>query len=112
MGIGPFYSRAAAFERNASRKRPCPTGTLYCVRCRKPRVPGGGMADYLPITSRSGNLHAIYETCGTLMHRRTRAAEVAMIPPGIDVRMGEASGRLIGKSASSPDCDSGNRGAP
>ena len=104
--------RAFLSERNASRRRPCPPGTLYCVRCREPRSPGGGMADYLPITPLSGNLRAICEACGTLMHRRTRASAIAAVLPGIDVRLGEAPERLSGKPAPSPNSDSGNRGAP
>ena len=104
--------RAFLGARNASRKRPCPPGTLYCVRCREPRAPGGGMVDFIPITPLSGNLRAICADCGTLMHRRARASAVAAVLPGIEVQIAEAFGRLMGKPAPSPNSDFGNRGAP
>src|SRR5437899_11341670 len=42
--------RAFLASRNASRKVPCPPGTLYCFSCRAPRPPALGMVDYVPIT--------------------------------------------------------------
>ena len=55
---------------NAARKIPCGPGRFYCFRCREPRPPAGEMVDFLPLTPRSGNLRALCESCGTLMHRR------------------------------------------
>ena len=55
--------RAFLTARNASRKRPCQPGTLYCFRCRQPRPPALGMVDYIPVTPTLGNLRAICATC-------------------------------------------------
>ena len=74
--------RAFLSARNASRKRPCPPGTLYCFRCREPRPPALGMVDYLSINAKSGNLRAICAMCETVMHRRASKAALASILPG------------------------------
>jgi len=82
--------RAFHAKRNASRKRPCPPGMLYCFRCRVPRPPALGMVDYIPMNAVSGNLKAICATCDTIMHRRARRALLAVILPGCDVQGAEA----------------------
>ena len=97
--------RAFLSTRNASRKRPCPPGTLYCVRCRVPRRPALGMVDYLSINARSGNVRAICETCETVMNRRASKAALASILPGCDVQFVEAPPRLKGSSPPSLNCE-------
>lgn len=59
-------------KRYASRKCPCPPGTIYCFRCREPRRPALGMVEYVAHGPETGNLHAMCEVCETLMHRRAR----------------------------------------
>src|SRR5258707_10846401 len=34
--------------RRAKNKRPCASGQMYCIRCRIPRFPAGGMTEYQP----------------------------------------------------------------
>jgi hypothetical protein len=60
---------------------------MFCLGRRAPRPPGGNMAEYLPITSTSGNLRAICETSGWLMHRRIAHAQIPSIFPGVDVTL-------------------------
>src|SRR5687768_17055751 len=62
--------RAFLIARNRAQKRPCPPGMLYCFRCREPRRPALGMADFLELRRETGNLRASCETCETIMHRR------------------------------------------
>ena len=97
--------RAFLSTRNASRKRPCPPGTLYCFRCREPRSPALGMVDYLSINARSVNIRAICGTCETVMHRRASKAALASILPGYDVQFVEALPRLTGSPPPSLNCD-------
>lgn len=97
--------RAFLGARNASRKRPCPPGTLYCFRCRAPRPPALGMVDYIPLNAVSGNLKAICATCDTIMHRRARHTLLAAILPGCDVQITEALPRLRGSRSPSLNCD-------
>jgi hypothetical protein len=91
--------------RNASRKRPCPPGMLYCFRCREPRPPAPGTVDYLSINAKSGNVRAICATCETVMHRRALQAALASILPGYDVQFVEALPRLKGSSPPSLNYD-------
>jgi hypothetical protein len=97
--------RAFLIGRNASRKRPCPPGTLYCLRCREPRRPALAMADYVELQPGTGNLRAICEACGTIMHRRVCAASVAAVMPLVDVQIREAPSRLVGCDLPSLNCD-------
>lgn len=97
--------RAFLISRNASRKRPCPPGTLYCLRCREPRRPALARADYVELRAGAGNLRAICETCGSIMHRRVCAASVSAVMPFVDVQIREAPLRLVGRDLPSPNCD-------
>ncbi|BCA59300.1 hypothetical protein HMP06_2069 [Sphingomonas sp. HMP6] len=86
--------RAFLSKRNADRKRPCGSGLIYCFRCRVPCAPALGMVDYVPLTTASGNLRALCETCGGMMHRRARRADLHRIMPAIDIRILEVTPRL------------------
>lgn len=99
-------------SRNAHRKRPCPPGTFYCFRCREPRQPAFGMADYVELRPGTGNLRAICGACGTIMYRRTRYEALAAMMPGITVRISEAPSRLFGSRSPSLNCESERQGVP
>jgi hypothetical protein len=92
-------------KRNASRKRPCPAGTIYCFRCREPRPPALGLVEYVPMNSTSGSVRAICATCETVMHRGGRFASLAAILPGCDIQMAEAPTRLKGCYSPPLNCD-------
>jgi hypothetical protein len=79
--------RAFLAKAKASRKRPCPPGTLYCLRCRVPRQPALGMVDFVPISASSGNLRAICAHCETVMHRRTRSDDLGKVMPDRTVQI-------------------------
>lgn len=97
--------RAFLSGRSASRKSPCPPGTLYCFKCRAPRPPALGMVDYIPISTTGGNVRAICATCETVMHRRAAKASLATILPGFDVQATQAPPRLKGSPSPSLNCD-------
>lgn len=99
-GVRDFLIR-----RMASRKSPCPPGTLYCFRCRQPRAPALDMVDYEPIRPASGNLRAMCESCETIMHRRVRMADIGRIMPGCTVQITERQPSLRGKIDPSLNCD-------
>ena len=92
-------------KRSASRKRPCPPGTMYCFRCRAARAPALHMVDYVPKTPKSGNLKAICGTCDAMMHRQALAADLEAIMPGCDIQIGEGQSRLSGSPTPSLNCD-------
>lgn len=99
--------RAFLAKRNASRKQPCPPGTLYCFKCRQPRAPAMGMVEATRQNAATGNLSAICEVCGTMMHRRTRLAAIGTIMPKLDVQIREAGPRICERTEPSLNC--GNR---
>lgn len=103
--------RSFLSQRNAGRKRPCPTGTLYCFRCREPREPALGMVDYIELKPGTGNLRALCATCETIMHRRIRRSALATTLPGISVQVRQGQPRLTGCPAPCLNCDSETEGA-
>ena len=78
--------RAYLERRRADGKRPCPVGTLYCLKCRTPRPPALDMVDYRAINATSGNLSALCDVCGTEMHRRIALADIPAKMPNIAVQ--------------------------
>ncbi len=97
--------RAFLAKRNASRKRPCPPGTIYCFKCRQPQPPALGMVEFTPGKAATGNLSALCGECGTMMHRRASMAAIGTIMPNLDVQIREAGPRLIERTAPSLNSD-------
>lgn len=86
-------------------KRPCSPGTLYCFKCDQPRRPALGMIEAVPRNITSGNLRALCEECGTMMHRCIRLAEIALKMPGLQVQIPEAGARLLERAKPTLNCD-------
>ncbi len=98
--------RAYLAGQNASRKRPCPAGTMFCLRCREPRQPALGMVEYVPLRPASGNLRGLCQQCATLMHRRVRLVEIERTMPECTVQHMQAPPSLSGRTGPSLNCDS------
>lgn len=77
-------------SRCKAKKRPLRPGQFYCLKCREPKGPAGGMVEYAATNAATGNLKAICETCGRMMHRRTRLDAIAAKMPGLEVERKEA----------------------
>lgn len=97
--------RAFLEARRKLAKRPCRPGTIYCLKCRQPRAPAFGMVEFTPHNVTAGNLVALCETCGTVMHRSARLASLAAIMPGIGVEIREAGSRLVERPLPPLNCD-------
>jgi excisionase family DNA binding protein len=91
-------------------KQPCLPGHIYCVRCRAPKPPAGGMADYMPITPTSGNLRGICPDCETLIHRRVALQRIDAIRAELEITFPEAPSRIRDSSKPSMNCDSNEDG--
>ncbi len=63
-------------DRRKSNKQSCDPGQIYCVKCRSPKAPAGGIAEYIPITATTGNLRGICPDCEILIHRRVSLGDV------------------------------------
>lgn len=94
-------------ERRASRKRPTPPGMIFCLRCREPRRPAGGMADYLPRTGSTGDLQGICPDCDAMLYRRISFAAMATVRGDLDVTIRDADLRLRQRKEPSLNHDSG-----
>ena len=81
--------------RRKRNKRPCKPGQLYCVRCRTPKSPAGGIAEYSPITEKFGNLVAICPDCDAIMNRRISLAKIGEFQRKVDITFPEALRHLI-----------------
>lgn len=66
-------------------KRPCAPGEMYCVRCRAPKAPAGGMAEYRPVSDTLGNLIAICPDCEAMMNQRSSLTRLEQIRSQMDI---------------------------
>jgi hypothetical protein len=64
-----------------------------------------GMVEATHQNATTGNLIAICEVCGTMMHRRTRLAAIGANMPNLDVQITEAGPRICERIAPSLNCD-------
>ncbi len=71
-------------------KRLCKPGEIYCVRCREPRSPAEGMADYESLTKSLGNIIGLCPDCGTLMYRRVNLEKLDQVRGQLDITMPKA----------------------
>lgn len=92
-------------KRRRAAKRPLRPGQLYCLKCRQPKAPALGMVECVANDDATGNLKAMCETCGTMMHRRARLSSMAAIMPGLIVESREAAPRIAVRAHPSLNCE-------
>jgi hypothetical protein len=103
----------AAFHqgRRAKAKQPLLPGEIYCVACRHAKTPAFGLADYVPITARLGNLVGLCPTCERLIFRRVNHDRLTQIAGHLDVTFKDGLRRLEVRPAPSPNCDLETQGS-
>lgn len=86
----------AAFLHNKRRKnkRTCKPGEIYCVRCREPRIPAGGMADYQAVTETQGNLVGICPCCEIIIYRRINPTKLEQVRSQLTITIPQARQRI------------------
>ena len=92
-------------RRRVSRKRPCGTSEMFCLRCRAPRAPVALCAFYEPQTPLLGNLKATCGTCGSAMNRRTSAAKLARFLGHLSLAMPEALQHIVQSPDPTLNCE-------
>ena len=92
-------------KRRKAAKRPLQPGQLYCFKCREPKAPALGMVEYAATNAATGNVKAMCETCGAMMHRRTRLASIKVIMPNLDVQRREVASSVVVRAQPSLNCD-------
>jgi hypothetical protein len=83
----------------------CGPGQLYCLRCRAPKSSAARMADYVPITSSSGNLRGLCADCGTRMYRWVSLPKLTAVAGDLQVQLAQAQQRIEDTASPSPNCD-------
>jgi hypothetical protein len=91
--------------RRELRRQRCGAGEFYCFRCKTPRGPVARAAEYLPLTSHSGNLKATCTSCGTRMYRRVSLSKLAAVAGDLQVQMPQAEQRIGDCPDPSSNCD-------
>ena len=86
-------------------KHPCKPGQMYCFKCREPQAPALGMVEYVDTNAATGNLKAMCGTCGTVMHRRARLADLRLLMPDVDVQITQAPSSIVERTHPSSNCD-------
>ncbi len=91
--LGPDL-RAFLQARRAKNKRTLKPGEIYCVRCRAPKFPWGDMAEYQPITDKTGNLEAVCPDCESMMYRCVSSAKLEQVRGKLDITFPQALQRI------------------
>lgn len=102
--LGKHLAAFLQIKRTAG-KKPCGLGQIYCVRCRAPQAPAGGMAEYQSVTPTSGNLIGICPCCDSMMYRRVNITKLPLISAGLDVSLPQALQHIDESPAPSVNCD-------
>ena len=82
-----------------ARNKPKPRMELHhcrCFKCQAPRGPAFSSIEYHPNNDRSGNLHALCDVCGTVMHKHFSAGELDALRLIVEVTVVHADETLVG----------------
>lgn len=72
-------------KRRLATKQKCGPGELYCLKCRSPQRPAGGMADMRVDSPTSGVLIAICSACSGMLYRRVNPSKLTTIQANLEV---------------------------
>ena len=91
-------------SRRKARRRPCKEGEIFCIKCRSPKAPALGMADYIPISTTLGSLIGLCPDCGTVINRWTSLQRLQEIRGQLDVKVTVPQQRLSVTACPPSDC--------
>lgn len=91
--------------RRTAKKRPCGPGEIYCLRCREPRAPAGGVVRYHPLTPTQGNLVGLCGCCGAGLNRRVSLAKLPLVQGVLSVTLAQAGEHIDERPLPSPISD-------
>jgi hypothetical protein len=95
--LGLDLARFLHARRSRTRQR-CGPGQLYCVRCRAPKHPADRRADYLPITTSSGNLRSRCPDCHGVICRLVSLGQLTAVAGDLEVKGTQAQQRITDTS--------------
>jgi Helix-turn-helix domain len=79
--------RAFLDARRSAGKRPLGSGEFFCFKCRSPKSPAGGMADFIESKAGLGTLCGLCPDCETIMYRRASLAKLNIAPSNLDLQI-------------------------
>ena len=85
----------AFLQAHRPRKQPCRPGQFYCLRCRAPKRPAFGEADFIPTTTKTGMLEGLCSDCGSMIYRVARTASLTAAIDDLVVTHRPARERII-----------------
>jgi Helix-turn-helix domain len=91
--------------RRAKNKCPCKLSEIYCVCCRAPKIPAGGLVEYQPTTTTLGNLIAICPDCDRMMNRRAGLAKLGQFRGQMTITLPQALPHINDSSQPSVNSD-------
>ncbi len=94
--------------RAKGRKIKTPPGMIYCVGCRRPHEPDGGMVDCVPLRGAVGDLQGLCPACGALMHRKVNLGRLDAAVGKLEVRMAKGAQHLCGSPDPCVNCAPGD----
>ena len=83
------------------RRQPLAAGEIFCVACKRPRVPADGSAIVQHRTLTNGDLVGTCPGCGRRIYRRVRVCDLARIAGQIEVRFEDGTA-LYDSGAAAP----------
>jgi hypothetical protein len=98
--------KAFIAKRQQAGRRTCALGEFFCFRCRAPRKPWGGMADFSIHTNKIIKATALCSVCETAMYRAIRRADLSKFTTLIEPQE-LPSERLEDRPDASANCDFG-----
>lgn len=81
-------------KKKAKRKQTCQPWEMYCVRCRKPQTPFGGMADYVADNEARGRLIALCPECEGGLNKYANLSSIKALGDKLDVALPRALNHL------------------
>ena len=86
--------RAFLQEKNSKRKQKCQPWEMFCMRCRKPQTPLGGMADYVAENDVRGRLIGLCPTCEGGLNKYINFSAIGELGAKLDVALPRALNHL------------------
>ena len=74
-------------DKNKQQRRPCADNEIYCLPCRKPQVPAGGMVDYVPSDDQKGCLIGLCPRCERTINRFVTLLSLDQISEKLEVNI-------------------------
>jgi hypothetical protein len=75
-------------------KQKCLLHECYCFSCRTPRPPAFGEVEFFPLAPTSGNMRALCNACGNIMHKRVATAKLDPLRALVDVTIRQGIGDI------------------